>query len=1813
MRHFQPTAVMIAVAVVLAGCPPKQQAPELTSITLSPENARLNRGASVDFVATGTYTDGSLRDITSEAVWRVSDGFIGTVDAEVPGRVHGVNVGTTKVRASLGSLSREQALSVVGGSVVRLEVTPARPVVPVGLSLQLVVNAVRADGSVEDVTTTALYGVMGGATGVSMRDELPGVVIGAVPGMSEVLVSFDGVSARVPVSVTDATIRQLTLSPASPSVPLGTTLQLTATASLSDGRSLDVTEQVSWTSSAPGVVFVSTLAGERGTLTARTVGITEVQASLRGAEAATAVTVTDATLSRVEVSPAQLTLAKGTQATLTAQAISTDGSRRDVTALGTWSSDAPATISVSSTGQARALEAGAAVLRFDFMGRSAATPVTVTAAELVALEVTPSPLSLAAGTSAQLSVIGRFTDSTMQDVSGAVLWSSGDASIAQVSNTLGQRGFVQGLAAGATEVVGALGTRTVRVNVTVTAARLVSLSIAPATVTLPLGTTADLVATGVFTDGSSQNLTGQVTWTSAAVTIAAIDPVTNPGRVSALAVGQAVISAQYQSVTAQLTVNVTAAVLRRLELTPSSPSLAVGTLLQLTATGVYSDATTQNLTAQVTWSSDDGATATVSNASGSEGLLMAGAQGATQVRASFQSITAVAPVQVTAAVLLSLSVSQTQVSLPVGVAAVLSVSGVYSDGSTQDLTTQATWSTADVAIATASNATGANGTVLGVSIGSTTGAASFGGRTAAFSVTVSPALLTALALTPFVSSMPRGYTLAVTATGTYSDGSTQDLSAQVSWSVSGPALAVSATGQLTALELGTADVIARDGSFEVRLTVTVSPAVLVGLGVTPAVLSVPRGLSAPFFATGTYSDGSTRDVTSQVTWSSSTPAVATISNASGTEGVASTLTTGSTTVTATLDGESAGTTLTVLAAALDRIEVTPSTTRIAVGTTARFQATGRYTDGATQDLTTQVTWSVSNVTLASVSNASTTTGRVTALGAGSAQVLATRQGITGAATLDISLATLTTLTLSPGAPSVPAGRSTTLTVVGTFSDGSTQDLSDLVTWSSSDTSKVTVSNAQGSEGFASALAVGTATVSASALSQTGSVTFTVTNALLTGLEVSPVATSFARGLTHDFVATGRFSDGSTSDVTAQATWSSSDGAIVSLSNATGSHGRATALALGNVTVTALLSGQTATATASVTPAVLQQLQVSPSSATLPRGLTAPFSVTGVYSDGTTNELTDQVVWSSSAAGIASVSNATGSRGLVQALSVGSATITATQGAISGTRLVNVTAALLTNVQVGPSSPVVPRGLIRQLSATGLYTDGSTQDLTESASWSSADATIATVSNAGGSEGVAQAMDQGVVTITATVGARSGSVQLTVSAAVLQLMQVTPSMPSIASGLQLPMSATGVYSDSSAQDLTAQVAWTSSDELVATVSNATGIEGVLTGSALGTAVVTASLGGTSGTTTVTVTPSVLQQLQVTPPNPSRPRGLDAQLTATGVFSDGSTQDLTSQVTWTSGDVNAVVVSNASGTEGRAHAQNVGATTVTASHSGITGSTPFTVTAAQLTHIDVTPTSLTVPLGTVRQFSALGRYTDGTTQNLTAQATWSSSNTAALDLSNAPGSEGLATTIGVGTAQVTVTFGGFTTVASLTITQAALASIELTPSTGTTPLGFTRQFIAIGYYTDSTSQVLTAQASWSSSDTTKAFISNASSSHGLLSTVGLGAVTIEAVFNGVTGSTTHTVTSATLVDLTLTPSSVSVAQGASVSLSALGAYSDGSTQDLTSTVTWSSLAPGTAQVSNASGSQGMVTGVTVGTATIRAQSGAMMRTVAVTVTP
>jgi uncharacterized protein YjdB len=108
---------------------------------------------------------------------------------------------------------------------------------------------------------------------------------------------------------------------------------------------------------------------------------------------------------------------------------------------------------------------------------------------------------------------------------------------------------------------------------------------------------------------------------------------------------------------------------------------------------------------------------------------------------------------------------------------------------------------------------------------------------------------------------------------------------------------------------------------------------------------------------------------------------------------------------------------------------------------------------------------------------------------------------------------------------------------------------------------------------------------------------------------------------------------------------------------------------------------------------------------------------------------------------------------------------------------------------------------------------------------------------------------------------------------------------------------------------------------------------------------------------------------------------------------------------------------------------------------------------------------------------------------------------------------------------------------------------------------------------------------------------------LSTVAIGTVGVTATLGSVSGSTTHTVTPAVLVFLSLSPASLALASTGTAQVTATGLFSDGSAQDLTSSVTWTSSASAVAQVSNAAGSQGLVTGITAGNASISAQLGAV----------
>jgi hypothetical protein len=169
--------------------------------------------------------------------------------------------------------------------------------------------------------------------------------------------------------------------------------------------------------------------------------------------------------------------------------------------------------------------------------------------------------------------------------------------------------------------------------------------------------------------------------------------------------------------------------------------------------------------------------------------------------------------------------------------------------------------------------------------------------------------LTSLAVSPTSASIVESQTQQLTATGTYDDGSTKDLTGTAGWTTSDSTVAtVSKGGLVTAAPSitsppGSATITATSGTLTATSAITVNTGPLTAIVISTTTPNPAAGTTVVFKALGTYSGSSTQqDITSLVTWSSSNTAViSTISGGSG--AVLSTATSASTTdVTATLDG-----------------------------------------------------------------------------------------------------------------------------------------------------------------------------------------------------------------------------------------------------------------------------------------------------------------------------------------------------------------------------------------------------------------------------------------------------------------------------------------------------------------------------------------------------------------------------------------------------------------------------------------------------------------------------------------------------------------------------------------------------------------------------------------------------------------------------------------------------------------------------------------------------------------------------------------------
>ena len=277
------------------------------------------------------------------------------------------------------------------------------------------------------------------------------------------------------------------------------------------------------------------------------------------------------------------------------------------------------------------------------------------------------------------------------------------------------------------------------------------------------------------------------------------------------------------------------------------------------------------------------------------------------------------------------------------------------------------------------------------------------------------------------------------------------------------------------------------------------------------------------------------------------------------------------------------------------------------------------------------------------------------------------------------------------------------------------------------------------------------------------------------------------------------------------------------------------------------------------------------------------------------------------------------------------------------------------------------------------------------------------------------------------------------------------------------------------------------------------------------VVLSGCGGSGGDASCDpIAATLVSRIEVQPPAASVADGGSLQLEARAFSCDGSQLALPA-VTWSSADATTVSVS----ATGMAQGVKVGGpVAVTAAAQGKQGSAQLTVVSRAVASVTVEPATATVAAGrtsnlVVKAFDTQGRELPGRT------ATWSSANTAIVTVSQQGAITGV--TSG-GPVQVTATIEGHSGSSQITVVDAAVASVTVSPSTSTIPAGTTVQLSA--ELKDDQGNVLTGRAVlWTTSDPVRASVSNTGLVTGLAPG---GPVTILATSEGRTGTAQVTVT-------------------------------------------------------------------------------------------
>jgi trimeric autotransporter adhesin len=704
-------------------------------------------------------------------------------------------------------------------------------------------------------------------------------------------------------------------------------------------------------------------------------------------------------------------------------------------------------------------------------------------------------------------------------------------------------------------------------------------------------------------------------------------------------------------------------------------------------------------------------------------------------------------------------------------------------------------------------------------------------------------------------------------------------------------------------------------------------------------------------------------------------------------------------------------------------------------------------------------------------------------------------------------------------------------------------------------------------------AAGTAQVVAQMNGQRVEVSLTVIapEADVIAIQVEPQGITVPEGFAVPVQLLAFYSDGQVREVSDIADWSSLAPSLVRVDFNDFGAPLLFGLAVGAGDVRATFGAFSADVAVTVEAASLEQIDIVPATAFVPAGSTNALEAIGRFSDGTYLNVTDGVVWESSNLQVATISNDSGAKGIVTGLAEGEVEISAISvgGEATGVAQLTVTPAEIISLDITPALIELAAGLSITVRASAVLTNQDAIDVTQEAIWAVAEPDMAFLSGGTGFLPLRlETVVPGETVLTATYAGVTAEAQVSISAAVLEAVELEPQDLVMSAGTDRQLIFTGTYSDGEHNNINANATWTTSDPEIAVVTESP--PGRVSSQTPGTSTIMASFAGLSATTEVTVTDAVVVAVQVFPALVTAPAGDDVLFNAYAIYSDDTQRWITQESTWEVGDAAIASVSNALGEKGKAVGQVPGSTTVVVNFDGFSDAATLHVSDAEIDYAFAVPLYMGLHVGQKQMGRMLAAYTNGVTLEVGDQSTWISADPSIAQVSNAAGNRGQVTGLSAGETFIYGNFQGHETEIYVYVSDSEIVDILIwPPQTFLVPDLVTNVYLVASYEDDPEDyQNLTPEGIWSTDDENIATVGNFPFGAGLINAHSPGPVTVTARYGEYTVTQDYFVQDLDVESMELSPNSTILAVDGSQSFVAFAEFSNGSTHDVSSSSDFSS---------------------------------------------